>query len=501
MKILNFTPREYQNAIFETVKGHNTLVVLPTGIGKTAIAILLSENRLNLYPESKILICSPTKPLCAQHVKSFTKFTDVDKEDIVIYTGAIPPKKRADLWNNGKIIIATPQTIESDLINNRISLESTSLLVIDEAHRSRMKYANTLVAKNYNENAKNKRILALTASPGSTKERIDEIRDNLFLDRVEIRAETDKDVSPYVQEKEIEWVHVNLPSEFDRIKNLIKQLRDDKINELKRIIPQKKFFNKKDLLNLQFSFRKSITKGNKMAFWGISLTAQLLKLSYALELVETQGIRQLIQYWNKLEDDTSKAAKIIINDSRIKQAIQLSSDFQENKHPKMLKLKEIVLNELNKNNESRVIIFANFRNTINEIYKELNDHLIKPVILVGQKEGLTQKEQIKRIKEFGEGIYNVLIGTSISEEGLDIPTANLAIFYEPVPSEIRMIQRGGRVGRTIKGKIIFLITKKTRDEAYYWSSKSKEKTMKRTLYNIKNKVNIQSRIGEFNNDN
>lgn len=498
MKIVDFTPREYQYAIFEIAKKHNTLVVLPTGIGKTAIAVLVAENRLNLYPESKIIICSPTKPLCAQHVKSFIKSTDMGKENIILYTGAVSPEKRKELWNNGKIIIATPQTIESDLVNKRISLENISLLVIDEAHRSRMKYANTFVAKNYNENAKNKRILALTASPGSTKERIEEIRENLFLDKVEIRSETDSDVSPYVQEKEIEWVHVSLPNEFDRIKNLIKQFRDEKIIELKRIIPEKKFFNKKDLLNLQFSFRKSITKGNKMAFWGVSLTAQLLKLSYALELIETQGVRQLIQYWDKLEEDTSKAAKIITNDSRIRQAMQLSLDFQESKHPKMQKLKEIVLSELNKNKDSRIIIFANFRNTIDEIYKELNDKMIKPVILVGQKEGLTQKEQVKRIKEFGEGVYNVLIGTSISEEGLDIPTANLAIFYEPVASEIRMIQRRGRVGRTIKGKIIFLITKKTRDEAYYWSSKSKERTMKRTLYDMKEEKTNQVRLGEFN---
>lgn len=501
MQVINLTPREYQKAILETAKRNNTLVVLPTGIGKTAIAILLAENRINLYPNSKILISSPTKPLCSQHVKSFGEFTDMDKNKIILYTGAINPSKRIDLWDNGRIIVATPQTIKSDIENKRISLDNVSLLVIDEAHRSRMKYASTFLSEAYNKTARSKRILALTASPGNTKEKIEEICNNLNINAIEIRSLEDEDVKPYVQEKKIEWINVDLPKEFNNIKNLINQLKDEKINELKRIIPHKKFFNRKDLLNLQFSFRKSISKGNKIAFWGVSLTAQLLKLSYALELIETQGVKQLIEYWNKLNKEQTKAAKMIVSDPRIRKAMQLSLDFSEQKHPKMDKLKEIVTNELNENKDSRIIIFANFRNTVDEIYNELKkDNIIRPVILVGQKEGLKQTEQVKRIKEFGEGIYNVLIGTSISEEGLHIGSANLAIFYEPVASEIRTIQRAGRVGRLIKGKIIFLITKKTRDEAYYWSSRSKEKIMKRMLYDLKSKLPMQRKLGDFENE-
>ena len=403
MEILNFTPREYQKNILETAKNNNTLVVVPTGLGKTKIAIALAVERLNKFPESKILMCSPTKPLSHQIYNEFKKETNLDHNKISLLTGATQPEKRINLWNNGKVIIATPQTIESDIINNRISLNNISLLVLDEAHKSRMKYASTFVAKNYNENALNKRILALTASPGSTKERINEIKNNLFLDCVEIRTETDDDVKPYIQEKEIEWVNVNLPAEFEKIKDMITSVRDEKINELKRIVPNKKFFNKKDLLNLQFQFRKSIMKGNKVAFWGVSLTAQLLKISHALELIETQGIKQLIQYWNKLEKDTSKAAKFIVNDSRIIKAMQYCLEFNENRHPKMQKLKEIIQNELEKNKEAKIIVFANFRNTIDEIYKEINNNPVKPVILVGQKEGLTQKEQIKRIRDFEDG--------------------------------------------------------------------------------------------------
>ncbi len=497
MEIKNLEPRKYQDDIFNNAINKNTLVVLPTGIGKTAIAIMIANNRINKHEDSKILILSPTKPLCAQHVKSFLKFTDLNEDEIILYTGILNPKKREKIWSDGKIIIATPQTIKSDIENNRISLNDVSLLVIDEAHRSRMNYANTYVTDIYEKNSRYPRILALTASPGSTKERIEEICENLKINSVEIRTYDDEDIKPYVKEKEIDWVHVNLPKKFEEIKKLIEDMKNQKTNDLRKIIPHKTSFNKKDILNLQFQFRKSIKKGNKLSFWGISITAQLLKLSYALELVETQGIKQLIEYWDKLSKEETKAAKTIVADSRIKKAIQLSMELKEENHPKMDKLKDLILDELSKNKESKIIVFANYRNTVNEIYNLLKKEDIKPVVLIGQKEGLSQKEQINTIKKFAEDDFNVLICTSIGEEGLDITSANLAIFYEPVPSEIRMIQRGGRVGRMIEGKIIFLITKKTRDEAYYWASKSKEKTMKKTLYDLKENLPSQMKLKEF----
>ena len=106
---------------------------------------------------------------------------------------------------------------------------------------------------------------------------------------------------------------------------------------------------------------------------------------------------------------------------------------------------------------------------------------VRAAKLVGQKEGLSQKEQMQIIQDFEDKKYNCLVATSIGEEGLSLEAADLAIFYEPVASEIRTIQRKGRVGRTKEGKIIALITKNTRDEAYYWVAKRKENVMKETL--------------------
>jgi len=494
MIVKDLIPRDYQKNILETCKLKNTLVVIPTGIGKTAIAILLAENRIKKYPDSKIIVCSPTKPLCSQHVKSFLEHTSLKEDEIKLYTGATKGSSRTDLFDKSKIIIATPQTIKSDIENERISLKNVSLLCIDEAHRSRMKYANTFLAENYIKKSDFPRILALTASPGSSKEKIDEICKNLYIEDIEIRTELDEDVSPYMQEKGIEWIKVDLPKDFLNIKYLIKEYKQERMAELKsKFSINKNNFNKRDLLTLQFSLRKAINRGNKGAFWGISLVAQLLKICYAQELIETQGIKQLNDYWTKLKFEETKAAKKILESPKIQKAMQLSFKFKEDKHPKMHKLLELVNQQLKEKPESRIIVFANYRNTVSEIYDLLKKENLKPTMLIGQKEGLSQKEQVKTIKDFSEGVYNVLIGTSISEEGLDIATANLAVFYEPVASEIRTIQRSGRVGRTFPGRVVYLITKDTKDESSYWSSKSKEKKMKFALQNIKTDLALKNK--------
>ena len=89
------------------------------------------------------------------------------------------------------------------------------------------------------------------------------------------------------------------------------------------------------------------------------------------------------------------------------------------------------------------------------------------------------------INEFSSGEINILCATSIGEEGLDIPEVNTVIFYEPIPSAIRAIQRAGRTARLIKGKLIILITRKTRDESYFYVSKAKERKMHESIHSIK----------------
>lgn len=476
--LVGMEQRSYQKHIVETAKDKNTLVCLPTGLGKTNIAIMIAAARLKQFPKSQILILAPTKPLVSQHLSSFRKFLSLEENQFVVVTGEVPPEKRK-LHYLKKIIFATPQTIQKDLENERFSLQSFSLLVIDELHHAVGKYAYPYIAKKFLKESSQARILGLTASPGSSRQKIQEICRNTGIEAVEVRTEKDEDVLPYVKQRDVEWVEVSLPDSFRKIQELFENAYDRRAKKLK-------IKSKRDLLSFQKSLQASVQKGNKSAFGLLSLIAQALKIEHAQTLLETQGISILRTYLKNLREDQSKAAQILLNDAEFSNGIYLAEGlFQKgSRHPKMSKLCSIVEGQIRENPKSKIIIFANFRETVKEICAILkNVENIYPITLVGQRD-LSQKEQLEILKKY-ENEANCLITTSIGEEGLSLEAADLAVFYEPVPSEIRQIQRSGRVGRTKVGKIVVLVTVKTRDEAYRWAAYHKEKRMRKTLSEMK----------------
>ncbi|MBT3984817.1 DEAD/DEAH box helicase, partial [archaeon] len=120
-EIKGFKPRLYQENIFNTCTKVNTLVVLPTGRGKTKLAILVAVHRLNNFKDSKIVFLTPTKPLAAQIVNEFKDSTNI--EDVNLFTGEMKPEQRGELWNGSKVIVSTPQGFTNDVINKRIDLK------------------------------------------------------------------------------------------------------------------------------------------------------------------------------------------------------------------------------------------------------------------------------------------------------------------------------------------------------------------------------------------
>src|SRR3989344_3756181 len=503
-EIKNFEPRLYQETIFETAVKKNTLVVLPTGMGKTAISLMLTINRLKNFPNSKCLIVAPTKPLCNQHLKTFQKHTDLENQ-VILLTGAVPPIKRKELIQNSKIIIATPRTIESDIVNERINLEEISLLCFDEAHRAVQNYSYTWLAKQYKKKSSFPKILALTASPGSDASKIKEICKNLFIEDIEIRTEEIPDVSPYIQQLDINWITISLPEEFKEIQNFLKECFKSKLESLKELsLINTINLTKKELINLQAQLHGKLAQGQRdiSTLKGISLLAEAIKAEHALELLETQSISSLYQYMNKLKQEAEKtkvkATKNLVIDLNFRSAfIQAEKLLEKNiEHPKLTELKKIVKELIEKNPNIKIIVFSQYRDTASLIESELNKiPNIKAKLFVGQLKkgltGLTQKEQIEIIEKFKANEYNALCCTSVGEEGLDIPSVNSVIFFEPIPSAIRSIQRRGRTARLEKGSVTILITKNTRDEAYHWISYYKEKRMQKLLTTLKKNMNFE----------
>jgi ERCC4-related helicase len=332
-------PREYQINIANTAIKGNTLVILPTGTGKTIIAVIVAANRLKKFPESKVMMLAPTRPLVMQHEKTFKKLFNIDSNRIISITGKIPKEERKFLYKFAKVIIATPQTIQNDLEDNTLNLSDFSLIVFDEAHRCVKEYAYTYVAKKYLEQSKFPLILALTASPGSEKERIEEIKNHLAIQYIEIRSEKDEDIRKYIKKIEYVYVYVDLPEEIKKARNELEKVREELINWLiERGIINEKNIRRKDLIKTyQEILEKEEVFQNKQFFNSVIFKLiQLIKLEYLIELLETQNIHYFEEYLRKLRESKRIYDRAIANDLRVIVAENIVKNFLNSDfiHPK-----------------------------------------------------------------------------------------------------------------------------------------------------------------------
>ncbi len=491
--------RIYQEELLNTATKHNTMVVLPTGLGKTMIALALSIFELKKNPQGIVIFTAPTKPLVEQHKKLFEEYLNTE---MMIATGKTPPKERIELYKSAKIIFCTPQTMENDILTGRIDLTNACLMIFDEAHRaSEGDYSYNFLAEQYVRLSKHGRVLALSASPGHSKEQVKAICKNLRIDRIEVKGEHDESVKPYVQEKKVIPIVVELPKSFLEVKKHLEKAQDSLIRRLfeLQLIDKKNAVYKKDLLKIQAQLQGVVARGeaSRETFEAIKFAAAAHKVNHALELIQMQGAKALKNYFSKLhkQSGNTKSSKLLFDIADFTFAYTKIFD-SEDEHPKYEKLKELVSKEDLK--KSRIIIFTRLRETAREITELLNG--IKNVnaqVFVGQKEGMTQKKQLETLEKFKHGEYNVLASTTIGEEGIHVSDADVGIFFEPVSSALRSIQRKGRVGRTSLGRVYVLMTKDCIDERYYWISKNREKKMVKELEELKGEDLNQFSLTDF----
>lgn len=498
--------RLYQQVLAaDVLRKGNTMVVAPTALGKTIVAILVASDRLEKVKHSKVLVLSPSKPLAIQHENSFKEFLNVPCSSI---TGSVKIEDRVKRWEESQVISATPQTVESDLLNGRYTLEDVSLIVFDECHHGVGSYSYVYLASRYVKESKYNLILALTASPGSDKEKIKEVCHNLYIQNVVVKSEEDPDVRPYFNPVKIDWIRVKMSEELEKIKELVNKALKLRLKALKNMkVINTVSVNKRDILKARSRVQNTLARSvnpRKECFRAISLLTAVINLQHSLELIETQGVLTFNKYISRLRKKQTKAARSLINDINFSEAIVRAKRAEKKglEHPKLGKLANILKKELSQNgqtklqsdrfsdnknnNNSKVMVFTQYRDTVEMIYQKLEKEGIKSAKFFGQasrdgEKGLSQKEQKSIIKSFKKGEYDVLISTSVAEEGIDIPAVDLVILYEPVPSEVRMIQRRGRTGRKRTGRVSVLITEGTRDEGYYWASINKERRMKTQL--------------------
>jgi Fanconi anemia group M protein len=501
--------RAYQLNIAQEALRKNTLVVLPTALGKTVISVLVASHFLYNCRDRKILVMAPTKPLVLQHRDTFMRLLKLRPHEVVVLTGKTPPGYRLRVWEGeARVYFATPQVVSNDC-RRGLKLENFSLLVFDESHRARKNYAYTRVAESYIREAPYPVILAMTASPGANRERIEELCKALYIERVEARAEEDPDVRPYISPVGVEWKLIDFPKSYSEIRGILKEMLEKRLKSLSAmgvIKKDPKFIFRNDLLEAGEELRRRLTtsfgRERGRIFGALILQSSAMTLYHALGLLESQGSYTLGRFLERVRECRKKSHRSIASELERRGVFELLARGHLEEHPKMGVLERAVRDQILANPASKIMVFTQYRDTSSYIVERLSRLGISVERFVGQasKEdevGMSQEQQAALLKKFREGEVRVLVATSIGEEGLDIPNVDLVLFYEPVPSEIRYIQRKGRTGRGSFGKVLILATEGTLDMTYLRTTGKKVERMRRVIKRLNAELPPIMRFGPF----
>jgi Fanconi anemia group M protein len=487
--------RRYQTELAETASGDHTLVCLPTGLGKTTVSLLVTAERLDAVG-GKSLMLAPTKPLVQQHAEFYREALEIDPEDVVVFTGEVRPDDRAALWDDARIVIATPQVVENDLVGNRVSLADVTHCTFDECHRATGDYAYNYIADRYHADAEDPLVTGMSASPGDDEEAILEVCENLGLSEVAVMTEDDADVAEYTHDTSVDWNRIELPEVVVEIRDAINEVIKDRLSQLKELGVTNKSsadISEREIQGMQAELRKLMDNDQSEGYQGMSLLAEIRKLRTAVTYVETQSVESLRRYFERLKEaarssGASKADQRLVSEPKVREAMRKAESYDD-LHPKFRQTRMLLAETLGIEDGERVIVFTESRDTAETLVDFLSDHFTTEKF-VGQSdtdgsEGMTQTQQQETLDRFRSGEFEVLVSTSVAEEGLDVPEVDLVLFYEPVPTAIRAIQRKGRTGRQAEGRVVVLLAEDTRDEAYFWKARNDQKRMKRELNELK----------------
>ena len=487
--------RAYQlEAVDEALSG-SMMLVLPTAAGKTAVAWMTIVESLKRN-DGWALMIAPTVALVHQHLGGILGVVDFrEGVEPISVTGRDPPSKRERMWGSSKLIVATPQVVRNDVERGVLDLAECCLLVLDEVHHCTGSHAMAMVSDMYLSMREEPLVLGATASPGFRSEDVREICSRMGAGRIHIRSSEEPMLSEYLSDLEVDEVTVRVPQE---IRNLAEPLRlwqtgiVDQQRRLGRYV-MTGAISFSGLSNAMDRSQVAISRGESSAYKSMSQIATAMRLHHLINCLLSQGISASREFLDRMEmgeDGSKKSVLAFLRDPRIRELRKSISEMGES-HSKMGAVRRLVRERIRRGGDSRVIVFASYRDTISS----LNDALdglegVSSVQFVGQssrggREGLSPKKQVERLDSFRSGESNVLLATSIGEEGLDIPAADLVIFYEPVSSEIRTIQRRGRTGRRRLGEVVVLIAEDTRDEGSMAAAKRKEKGMQRAVHRVR----------------
>ncbi|MED6114318.1 hypothetical protein PIB30_079116 [Stylosanthes scabra] len=466
---VNVPLRDYQFAITQSALFSNTLVALPTGLGKTLIAAVVMYNYFRWFPQGKIVFAAPSRPLVMQQIEACHNIVGIPQKWTIDMTGQISPPKRACFWKTKRVFFVTPQVLEKDIHSGICSVKYFVCLVIDEAHRATGNYSYCEAVRELMAVPVQLRILALTATPGSKKQTVQHVIDNLHISKLEYRSEINHDVVPYVHNRQIELIEVPMGQDAEEINEKLLEVIRPIVARLNAIgVIQNRNYRTLSpcaLLEIREKFRQGhrqdLSNVDVEGYFGVLIT-----LYYIHKLLSSHGVRPAQEM---LERKLKQGffAKFMSKNEVILKARRLMQQSLSHgaSSPKLFKMLEVLQDHFKTNDpkSSRVIIFSNYRESVRDIMGALGNigDPVRATEFIGQSSGKAMKGQSQKVqqavlKKFRSGAYNVIVATSIGEEGLDIMEVDLVISFDANISPLRMIQRMGRTGRKHDGRVDIL---------------------------------------------
>ena len=490
--------RAYQLEAADEALSGSMMLVLPTAAGKTVVAWMVIADRLESN-DGWVLMVAPTVALVEQHLRGIElALSERTTVNPISVTGQNPVAKRTALWGSSRLVVATPQVVRNDVIRGALDLTDCSLLVVDEAHHSTGNHAMAQVGDLYLSQASEQLVLATTASPGSKTYQVEEICDRLGIGRIHMRTAGEAIVAKHLAGLEIQEVKVEVPDQIRELAEPLVMWQSGIVDREKRlgryVMPGA--ISHAGLSNAMERAQQAISRGESSAYQSMSQIATAMRLHHLINHLLCQGVAASSEFLERLsrsEQAQNKSTRNFLRDGRVSSLRKSLSEMDE-VHTKVGAVRRLVAERLRRDPDSRIIVFATFRDTVAAVEKSLGElDGANPIQFVGQssrggRDGLTPKQQIERLDEFRSGSANVLVATSVGEEGLDIPSADLVVFYEPVPSEIRTIQRRGRTGRHREGEVVVLIAEGTRDEGAKAAAARREEFMQRAVHRVRRKL-------------
>jgi len=474
--------RSYQTHLAEEALRANSLVVLPTGLGKTVIGCRVIADRLAVSG-GRALFLAPSRPLADQHRGTMERLLE---GPVACLTGSEPPRRRSDLWRTRRLIAATPQTVVNDAKGGHVPSD-LAVVVFDEAHRAVGNYAYVAFAEWLREHCPSALVLGLTASPGHEIEHIEEVCRNLGIAQTLIRTRDDPDVAPYVAKVDFDWIEVQPTEVITKVADDLTKYLHERFNKLRR------YGFLRDRKNTQVRVQ-DLTRTRALIFargrapYLFQASRQLslaMTAMHAANTIQREGVDAFLKFVGpKFGEGRSRIDASFVNDARIARAFKVAKKWKGTSHPKLAPLLDLVREVAGKG--QKVIVFAELRDTVEFLTELCRREGLSAERFTGQgtregRKGMTQKQQHALLARFGAGEFTILCATSIGEEGLDIPQVDVVAFFEPVASDIRLIQRSGRTGREAPGRVVVLTTDRSLDEKYLWSGLKRERRMKRLV--------------------